>query len=215
VGNGYLLLNLRTNLTNQRRNSILKTPTQTKLGKLKFDPTMVILVAFYILLTHICSDHYLLPSGQTWRSNAFSPCQEPPFAGRQKLEFPNAGCWHTTHIISTNFPSNCLCNRPRKHVRFKPHQLPTMHTSRNLLVPSVLATSNVLSPNISRAALKGSDSDLERFINSQIFASPSVCPLCTEKMLTKTQDAAEWKAKKEAKVRETEGKKMAAATAQG
>ncbi len=63
VRNGYLLLNLRTNLTNQRRNSILKTPTQTKLGKLKMDPTMVILVAFYILLTHICSDHYLLPSG--------------------------------------------------------------------------------------------------------------------------------------------------------
>ncbi len=75
------------------------TPTRTQLAKPKTASTMVILAAFYILLTHICSDHYLLPSGQTRRSNAFSPCQESPFAGRQKLEFLNAGCWHTTHII--------------------------------------------------------------------------------------------------------------------
>jgi hypothetical protein len=99
VGNGYLLLNLRTKSTNQRRNPIQMTPTRTQLAKPKTASTMVILAAFYILLTHICSDHYLLPSGQTRRSNAFSPCQESPFAGRQKLEFLNAGCWHTTHII--------------------------------------------------------------------------------------------------------------------
>ena len=74
VGNGYLLLKLRTKLTNQHRNPILKTPTRTKLAKQKTASTMVILAAFYILLMHICSYHYLLPSGQTWRSNAFSPC---------------------------------------------------------------------------------------------------------------------------------------------
>jgi hypothetical protein len=137
--------------------------------------------------------------------------QEPPFAGRQILEFPNAGCWHTTYIISTTFPSNCLCNCPRKHVRFKPHQLPTIPISRNLLVPSVLTTSNVLSTNIAGAALKGSDSKLEGFVNSQTFAPPGICPLRTGKTLTKTQAAAERKAKKEAKVRETKGKKLAVA----
>ncbi len=49
------------------------TPIRTKLAKPKTASTMVILAAFYILLTHICSDHYLLPSGQIRRSNAFSP----------------------------------------------------------------------------------------------------------------------------------------------
>ncbi len=210
MGNGYLLLNLRTNLTNQRRNSILKIPTQTKLGKPKTDPTMVNLAAFYILLMHICSNHYLLPSGQTWRTNAFSPCREPPFAGKQKLEFPNAGCWHTTHIISTTFPSNCLRNCPRKHARFKPHQLPTMPTSCNLLGPSVLATGNALSTSIARAALKGRDSNPEGFVNSQTFAPPGVCSLCTGKMPTKTQAAVERKAEKEAEVKEIEGKKLTA-----
>jgi hypothetical protein len=86
-----------------------------------------------------------------------------------------------------------------------------MPTSRNLLIPSVLTTSNVLSTNISGAALKGSDSKLEGFINSQTFAPPGVCPLRTGKTLTKTQAAAERKAEKEAKVRETEGKKLAVA----
>jgi hypothetical protein len=50
------------------------TPTRTKLVKPKTAFTMLILAVFYILLTHICSDHYLLPSGQTMRSNALSPC---------------------------------------------------------------------------------------------------------------------------------------------
>ncbi len=170
MGNGYLLLKLRTKLTNQRRNPILKTSTRTKLAKPKTASTMVILVAFYILLTHICSYHYLLPSGQTRRSNAFSPWQEPPFAGRQKSEFRNAGCWHTTHIISTNFSSNHRRNHPRKHVRFKS----TMPTSRNLLIPSILTTSgNVLPTSITGAgatALGGSDEDnFNGFINFQPF----------------------------------------------
>ena len=120
VGNGYLLLNLPNAITNQRRNSIQMTPTRTKLAKPKTAFTMVILAAFYILLTHICSDYYLLPSCQSRRSNAFSPCQEPPLAGRQKSEFLNAGCWHTTHIISTTFTIDHLRNRHRNHVRFKP-----------------------------------------------------------------------------------------------
>ena len=107
------------------------TPTRTKLAKPKTAFTMVILAAFYILLTHICSDYYLLPSCQSRRSNAFSPCQEPPLAGRQKSEFLNAGCWHTTHITSTTCNINHLRNRHRNHIRFKP----TMPTSRNLLFP--------------------------------------------------------------------------------
>ncbi len=118
------------------------TPTRTKLAKPKTASTMVNLVAFYILLMHICSNHYLLPSGQTRRSNAFSRCREPPFAGRQKLEFLNAGCWHTTHIISTTFAIDHHHNCPRKHVCFNP----TMPTSRDLLIPSVLATSRNLRP---------------------------------------------------------------------
>ncbi len=202
MGNGYLLLNLGTKSTNQRRNPIQKTPTRT-LAKPKTASTMVILEAFYILLMHICSNHYLLPSGQIRRSNAFSPCQEPPFAGRQKLEFLNAGCWHTTHIISTTFAINHRRNRPRKHVHFKP----TMPTSRDLLVPSVLATSGSLHPrSIAGAAAKGNDSNLDGYVDSQTFAPPSARPLCTGKTPMKTQAAAERKAEKEAKGKEAEGK---------
>ena len=87
------------------------TPTRTKLAKPKTAFTMVILAAFYILLTHICSDYSLLPSCHSRRSNAFSPCQEPPFAGRQKSDFLNAGCWHTTHIISTTCTVSHLRHR--------------------------------------------------------------------------------------------------------
>ena len=134
------------------------TPTRTKLAKPKTAFTMVILAAFYILLTHICSDYSLLPSCQSRRSNAFSPCHEPPFAGRQKSDFLNTGCWHTTHIISTTFTVNHLRNRHRNHVRFKP----AMPTTRNCLVPSVLVTSrNVLPAGVTGAAAKGNDIDID------------------------------------------------------
>ncbi len=46
---------------------------------------------------------------------------------------------------------------------------------------------------------------------SQTFAPPSAHPLHTGKTPTKTQVAAEWKAEKEAKGKEAEGKKLAAA----
>jgi hypothetical protein len=181
------------------------TPTRTKLAKPKTASIMVILVAFYILLTHICSNHYLLPSSQTRRSNAFSPCREPPFAGRQKSEFLNAGCWHTTHIISTTFAIDHNCNRPRKHVRFKP----TTPTSRDLLVPSVLAMSgNLRTTSITGAAAKGNDIDidLDEYVNSQTFAPPGACPLRSGKPLMKTQATADWKAEKEAKGKDAEEK---------
>ena len=180
------------------------TPTRTKLVKPKTAFTMVILAAFYILLTHICSDYSLLPSCQSRRSNAFSPCQEPPFAGRQKSDFLNAGCWHTTHIISTTFTIDHLRNRHRNHVRFKP----TMPTSRNLLVPSVLVMSgNVLPQGVTGAAASSSDFDidLDEFVTSQTFAPLGACPVRSEKPLRKTQAAAERKAEKEAKWKEAEG----------
>jgi hypothetical protein len=186
------------------------TPTRTKLAKPKTASTMVILAAFYILLTHICSDHCLLPSGQTRRSNAFSPCREPSFAGRQKSEFLNAGCCHTTHIISTTFAINHRRNRPRKHVRFKP----TMPTSRDLLIPSVLATSRNLHPtSTTGAAAKGNNIDinLDEYVDSQTFAPPSAPPLRSGKSPMKTQAAADWKAEKEAKGKDAEEKKLAAA----
>jgi hypothetical protein len=170
---------------------------------------MVILAAFYILLTHICSGYYLLPSCQSRRSNAFSPCQEPPLAGRQKSEFLNAGCWHTTHIISTTFTIDHLRNRHRNHVRFKP----TMPTSCNLLHPSVLATSgNVLPASVTGAAAKGNDIDidLDEFINSQTFSPPGARPIRSGKPPTKTQAAADRKAEKEAKWKEAEGRKLVA-----
>jgi hypothetical protein len=185
------------------------TPTTTKLAKPKTDSTMVILAAFYILLTHICSDYYLLPSCQSRRSNAFSPCQEPLLAGRQKLEFLNAGCWHTTHIISTTFTIDHLRNRHRNHVRFKP----TMPTSCNLLVTSVLATSgNVLSASVTGAAAKCNNIniDLDEFINSQTFSPPGARPIRSRKPPTQTQAAADQKAKKEANWKEAEGRKLAA-----
>jgi hypothetical protein len=177
---------------------------------------MVILAAFYILLTHICSHHYLLPSGQTRRSNAFSPCQEPPFAGRQKSGFQNAGCWHTTLIISTTFSSNHRRNHPRKHIRFKS----MMPTSCNLLVPSILTTSgNVLPTSIAGSgatASGGSNKDnFIGFINSQSFGPPGLRPTRTgtNKNPTKTQATTECKAeKKTSKAKGIVEKKSAAAS---
>jgi hypothetical protein len=82
-----------------------------------------------------------------------------------------------------------------------------MPTSRNLLVPSVLTTSRNLRPtSIAGAAAKGNDSNLDKYFNSQTFAPPGACPLRTGKTPTKTQAAAEQKAKKEAKGKEAEGK---------
>ncbi len=134
----------------------------------------------------------------------FSPCHEPPFAGRQKSEFLNTGCWHTTHIISTTFTVSHLRNRHRNHVRFKL----TMPTTRNCLVPSVLAKSG----NVLPLAVNGSDEDinLDEFVNAQTFAPPGARPFRSGKPLTKTQAAAARKAEKEAKWKEAEGKKSAA-----
>jgi hypothetical protein len=154
------------------------------------DPTMVIFAAIHILLTHICSAFYLMPREQLWGSNAFSPCQKLPFSGKQKLENFSAGCWHTTHFISLVFPSNRLCNCPRKCVRFKSHQSSTIPTSRDLLVPLVLATSGFLSTSIVGAASGGSNSNLEGPVHSSSFAPPGGHPTCTGKTPTKTQAAA-------------------------
>ncbi len=86
-----------------------------------------------------------------------------------------------------------------------------MPTSRNLLIPSVLATSGNLHPtSIAGAAVKGNDSDLDEYANSQTFAPPGTHPLHTGKTPTKIQAAVERKAEKEAKGKEAEGKKLAA-----
>jgi hypothetical protein len=89
-----------------------------------------------------------------------------------------------------------------------------MPTSRDLLVPSVLATSGNLCPtSITGAAAKGNDINinLDKYINSQTFAPPGACPLHSGKPPTKTQAVADWKAKKEAKGKDAEEKKSAAA----
>ncbi len=59
--------------------------------------------------------------------------------------------------------------------------------------------------------MKGNDSNLDEYVNSQTFDPPGARPLRTGKTPTKTQAAAEQKAEKEAKEKETEGKKLAAA----
>ncbi len=132
----------RTKSTNQRRNSIQKTPTRTKLAKPKMASTMVILAAFYILLTHICSALYSMPRDQPRRSNAFSPRQELPFSGQHKSEKFHAGCWHTTHTITTIISVN-LRIHPRKHTRYKEISRPyhNMPTTRDILVSSAFDTS--------------------------------------------------------------------------
>ncbi len=60
--------------------------------------------------------------------------------------------------------------------------------------------------SIAGAAAKGNNSNFDKYVNSQTFAPPSACPLRTGKTPMKTQAAAERKAKKEAKGKETEGK---------
>ncbi len=117
-GNGHhLYLKNTYKSTNQRRNSIQNVPTWTKLGKPKTDPTMVILVAFYILLTHICSALCLIPRDQFWRSNAFSPCQELPISGQHESDFSSAGCWHIHNQINTTTKRQHV---PKKHIRKNP-----------------------------------------------------------------------------------------------
>jgi hypothetical protein len=51
----------------------MKTPSTTKLGQLRMSLTMVILAVFLLLYTYICSAPPLMPGGQKWRSNTFSP----------------------------------------------------------------------------------------------------------------------------------------------
>jgi hypothetical protein len=117
-GNGYhLYLKNTYKSTNQRRNSIQNAPTRTKLGKPKTDPTMVILVAFYILLMHICSALCLMPRDHFWRSNAFSPCQELPISGQHKSDFSSAGCWHIHNQINTTTKRQHI---PKKHIHKSP-----------------------------------------------------------------------------------------------
>ncbi len=116
--NGYhLYLKNTYKSTNQRRNSIQNAPTQTKLGKPKTDPTMVILAAFYILLTHICSALCLMPRDQFWRSNAFSPCQKLPISGQHESDYSSTGCWHIHNQINTTTKRR---HNPKKHIRKKP-----------------------------------------------------------------------------------------------
>jgi hypothetical protein len=93
-----------------------------------------------------------------------------------------------------------------------------MPTSRNLLVPSVLATSgNVLPPSIagSGATASGGSDEVNfiGFINSQSFRPPGLRPMRTgtNKTPTKTQAVAECKAKKKAKAEGIVEKKSAEA----
>jgi hypothetical protein len=119
-GNGYhLYLKNTFKSTNQCRNSIQNTPTQTKLGKPKMDPTMVILVAFYILLTHICSDLCLMPQGQIRGSNAFSLYHELQLRGRHEINISLSECWHITHTITATFSAASSQSRPRLHAQYK------------------------------------------------------------------------------------------------
>jgi hypothetical protein len=88
-----------------------------------------------------------------------------------------------------------------------------MPTSRDLLIPSVLATSRNLHPtSTTGAATKGNNIDinLDEYVNSQTFAPPSACPLRSGKPPTKTQAAADRKAEKEAKGKDAVEKKLAA-----
>jgi hypothetical protein len=84
-----------------------------------------------------------------------------------------------------------------------------MPTSRNLLVPLVLATSGFLSTSIVGAASGGSDSNLEGYVHSPSFAPPGGRPTRTGKTPTKTQAAADQKAKKEVKANKIKLKKAA------
>lgn len=83
----------------------------------KSDSTMVMLAAFSILLTHICSALYSMPRDQFWRSNAFSPRRELPFSGQHKLDILRAGCWHIHNQINTTTKRRHF---PKKHIRKKP-----------------------------------------------------------------------------------------------
>jgi hypothetical protein len=84
-----------------------------------------------------------------------------------------------------------------------------MPTSCNLLIPLVLATSGFLSTNIVGAASGHGNSNLEGLVHSPSFAPPGGHPTCTGKTPTKTQAAADQKAKKEVKANKIKLKKAA------
>ena len=139
-GNGYYLYLKNTyKSTNQRRNSIQNTPTQTKLGKPKMDPTMVILVAFYILLTHICFDLRLMPQGKIRGSNAFSSDRELQFCGRHEIDISLSKCWHTTHTIANTISAASSQNRPRKHIQYKSISHSEINMPTTCTIPILLA----------------------------------------------------------------------------
>jgi hypothetical protein len=107
------------------------------------DPTMVILVAFYILLTHICSALCLMPQGQIRGSNAFSLDRELQFRGRHEINISLSECWHTTHTINTTISATSLQNRSRKHILYKSisHSEIKMPTNSAIPVSSTFAIS--------------------------------------------------------------------------
>ena len=78
---------------------------------------MVMLAAFSILLTYICSALYSMPRDQLWRSNTFSPRRELPFSVQHKLDILRAGCWHIHNQINTTTKHRHV---PKKHIRKKP-----------------------------------------------------------------------------------------------
>ncbi len=175
------------------------------------DPTMVILAAFYILLTHICSDLCLMPQGQIRGSNAFSLDRELQFRGRHEIDISLSECWHTTHTITITISAASSQNRPRKHVRYKSisHSEINMPTTCTIPILSTFATSsNVPEETNSTFSSNGEKEPI-------VHAPPHFPPTRTGKMPpTKMQLAAECKANKELKIKaakeKAEGKKIAA-----
>jgi hypothetical protein len=175
------------------------------------DPTMVILVAFYILLMHICSNLCLMPQGQIWRSNAFSSDCELQFCGRHEIDVSLSERWHTTYTINTTISAASLQNRSRKHVRYKSifHSKINMPTNRAIPVSSTFAISGDV-PEETNSAFS-SNGEEEPIVHTP----PCLPPTRTGKKLpTKMQLAAEHKANKELKIKsaeeKAEGKKIAA-----
>jgi hypothetical protein len=203
-GNGYhLYLKNTYKSTNQRKNSIQNAPTRTKLGKPKMDPTMVILAAFSILLTHICFDLCLMPQGQIRGSNAFSLDRELQFCGRHEINISLSECWHTTHTIHTTISAASLQNRSRKQVQYKSisHSEINMPTNRAIPVSSTCAISgDVPEETDSAFSSNGEKEPIDH-------APPRLPPTRTgKKPPTKTQLLAERKANKELKIKSAEEK---------
>jgi hypothetical protein len=93
--------------------------------------TRVIVAAFSILYTYACPSPSLMPGGQKWGSNMFSPALKLLFLPQRRWGKFGVGCWHSTTPHTTT-ATNHLQPRKRIWTKFEP-SIPS-HTGDSYII---------------------------------------------------------------------------------